>query len=418
LFRIFASVAKPVCAWRKHHLEAMKHHSNYRGVSVKALIAVAAAAAIPAHAQSSITLYGVADDAITYVSNQKGHANLYLRQGNLYASKLGLKGNEILGGGTSAIFVLESGFDLNNGDAASSGSIFNRQAYVGLSNERYGTATLGRQYTPYYLFVGPLSSVGALTGAAGAHPGDLDGMDTTVRASNAVTYVSPEWRGMQAAGMYAFGGVAGNMSRGQTISLALRYSHGPFAFAAGYLDMENAFTSTTDAAFDSSSSGSFGESVVNEGYYTARSMRDIAVAGNYDLGSVRVGLMYSNVRYLPGARSLFADTASFNTYGAFVRWQAIPDFDLAAGFSYTLAARSNGISNAARYAQFSLKQGYQLSKRTRLYALEAWQHASGQTLDSSGNIVDAAPAVGDSQNLTPSSTRTQFVGMLGIDMAF
>ncbi|HEV3429863.1 MAG TPA: porin [Paraburkholderia sp.] len=396
----------------------MKQQSNFRGSSVKALIAVAAAAALPAHAQSSITLYGVADDAITYVNNQKGHSNLYLRQGNLYASKFGLKGNEDLGGGTSAIFVLEAGFDLNNGDAASSGSIFNRQAYVGLSSERYGTGTLGRQYTPYFMFVGPLSSVASLTGAAGAHPGDLDGMDTTVRASNALMYVSPRWRGLQAAGMYASGGIAGAPGRGQTISLALRYSHGPFALAAGYLQMDNAFTSTTSAAFDSSSSGSFGESVVNEGYFTARSMRDVALAGNYVFGNVRMGLMYSNVRYLPGARSLFVDTASFNTYGAFARWQVVPAVDLAAGFSYTLASKGNGISNAARYAQFSLKQGYQLSKRTRLYALEAWQHSSGQTLDSAGEVVNAAPAVGDSQDLTQSSTRTQIVGMLGIDMSF
>ncbi|MBN3853448.1 porin [Paraburkholderia sp. Ac-20340] len=396
----------------------MKHESNFLSGTVKALVTAAATAALPAYAQSSITFYGVADDAITYVSNQKGHSNLYLRQGNLYASKFGLKGSEILGGDTKAIFVLESGFDLNNGDAASSGSIFNRQAYVGLTNSQYGSATLGRQYTPWFLFLGPLSSVSFLTGAAGAHPGDIDGMDTTVRANSAAMYVSPEWRGLQAAGMVAFGGIAGNPGRGQTISLALRYSHGPLSLAAGYLQMDNAFTSSTSAAFDSSSSGSFNDSVVNQGYLTARSMRNAALAGNYDFGSVRLGLMYSNVRYLPGSRSLFADTATFDTYGTYARWQIEPAVDLAAGVSYTLASRSNGITNAARYTQISMKQGYRLSKRTGLYVLEAWQHASGQTLDSSGEIVNAAPAVGDSQNLTASSIHNQFVGMLGIDMAF
>lgn len=402
----------------------MKQKNSFLGASASALLAVAAVASPSAHAQSSLTFYGVADDAISYVNNQHGHANLYLRQGNLYASKFGLKGDEMLGGGTHAIFVLESGFDLNEGEAASSGSIFNRQAYVGLSNDRYGTGTLGRQYTPYFLFVGPLSSVGSLTGAAGAHPGDLDGMDTTVRASNAALYVSPQWHGLQAAGMYALGGVAGSIGSGQTTSVALRYAHGPLALAAGYLRMDNALTSTantegsTSAAFDSTSTGSFGVSEVNQGYVTARSMRDVAMAGSYTFGPTRVGLMYSNVRYLPGARSLFADTASFNTYGAFARWQVEADINLAAGVSYTMASKGNGVAHAARYAQLSLKQGYRLSKRTELYALEAWQHASGQTLDSTGQVVNAAPAVGDSQNLTGSSTPTQIVAMLGIDMSF
>jgi predicted porin len=88
--------------------------------------------------------------------------------------------------------------------------------------------------------------------------------------------------------------------------------------------------------------------------------------------------------------------------------------------SYTAASKANGISSAARYAQFSLKEAYHLSKRTTLYALQAYQHASGQTLGSggAGNIVNAAPAVGDSQNGTPSSTRSQFVGMVGVATLF
>ncbi|MGN4075134.1 porin, partial [Burkholderia gladioli] len=54
----------------------------------RALLATAATlAAGPVLAQSSVTLYGVADNALTYVNNQNGHSNLYLRDGNLYASK-------------------------------------------------------------------------------------------------------------------------------------------------------------------------------------------------------------------------------------------------------------------------------------------------------------------------------------------
>ena len=47
-----------------------------------------------AHAQSSVTLYGVVDDSLAYVNNQQGHSNVYMRDGNLYASKFGLRGDE------------------------------------------------------------------------------------------------------------------------------------------------------------------------------------------------------------------------------------------------------------------------------------------------------------------------------------
>ncbi len=398
----------------------MKQQQRHtRNVILKTLFAAATgAAALPASAQSSITLYGVVDDALTYVNNQKGHSNVYLRQGNLYSSKFGIKGTEDLGGGTSAIFDLQAGYDPNTGASASSGLLFNRQSFVGLSNRDYGTVTLGRQYTPYFQFVGPLTSSTFLTGATGAHPGDIDGLDTTIRTNNAVVYVSPQWFGLQASAMYAFGGIAGSTGRGQTWSGALRYTNGPFAIAAGYLQMDNAQTSETTAAFDSSSTTGFGVSAVNQGYVSARSVRHAAISANYQFGPVLTGLTYSNVRYLPGSRSVFVATEAFNTYGAFARWTITPATDVTAGYSYTFASKANGVANAARYQQVSLKQGYRLSKRTTLYAVEAWQHASGQTLDSTGAVIEAAPVVGDSQNLTPSSTNSQFVGMLGMAVSF
>lgn len=379
--------------------------------------AAAALACAPVFAQSSVTLYGAVDDAVTYVNNQKGSSNVYLRQGNLYASKFGLQGKEDLGGGTTAIFDLQNGFDLNTGAFASSGLMFNREAYLGLQNVRFGTLTAGRQYTPYYTFVGPLTGSAWLTGATGAHPGDIDGLDTTVRINNALVYTSPNWGGLQASAMYAFGGIAGSTGKGQTYSGALRYVSGPVSLALGYLRMDNA---QQTGGFDPASTGSFGVSALNTGYVSARAIQHLAAAGNYTLGNLVLGLSYSNVEYKSGAQSLFGSTAVFNTYAALASYRFTPAFDIGAGIALTAASKANGISDAARYQQYSLKEAYHLSKRTTLYALQAYQHASGQTLGSkgAGNIVDAAPAVGDSQNGTPSSTRSQFVGMLGMAMLF
>jgi predicted porin len=95
-------------------------------------------------------------------------------------------------------------------------------------------------------------------------------------------------------------------------------------------------------------------------------------------------------------------------------------FDVAGAYSYTHASESNGIDDSARYRQISLKEDYRLSKRTTLYALQAWQHAGGRTLGAAGagDIIDAAPVVGDSQNATPSTTSSQFVAMFGLAVTF
>ncbi|HTH74658.1 MAG TPA: porin [Trinickia sp.] len=392
--------------------------NTYRKQSARAAAVLAAVVTCaPAFAQSSVTLYGAVDDAVTYVNNQRGSSNVYLRQGNLYASKFGLQGKEDLGGGTLAIFDLQNGFDLNTGAFSSSGVTFNRQAYVGLQNNRLGTLTAGRQYTPYYSFVGPLTGSSWLTGATGAHPGDIDGLDTTIRINNSLVYTSPNWGGLQASAMYAFGGIAGSTGKGQTYSGAVRYLNGPVSLALGYLRMDNA---QQTAGFDSASTGSFGTSALNTGYVSAKAIQHIAAAGNYTIGNLVLGLSYSNVEYQAGAQSLFGTTAVFNTYAALASYRFTPAFDIGAGVAFTAASKANGIDDAARYEQYSLKESYHLSKRTTLYALQGYQHASGRTLGSrgAGNIVDAAPSVGDSQNGTPSSTHNQFVGMLGIATLF
>jgi hypothetical protein len=45
--------------------------------------------------------------------------------------------------------------------------------------------------------VGALGPTGVLTGATGAHPGDLDALDTTLPLNDSVTYLSPNLAGLQ-----------------------------------------------------------------------------------------------------------------------------------------------------------------------------------------------------------------------------
>jgi predicted porin len=83
--------------------------------TILAIVSLAAMTSV-AHAQSSVTLYGALDTSIAYFGNQQGAnrsgGTFQLAAGNLSPNLWGLKGTEDLGGGLSAIFKLESGFNV------------------------------------------------------------------------------------------------------------------------------------------------------------------------------------------------------------------------------------------------------------------------------------------------------------------
>lgn len=113
---------------------------------------LAMCAAGTSHAQSSVTLYGIIDTGVEYVTNigpQKS-AGVHVPSNTAsLPSRWGVRGVEDLGGGLSAIFVLESGFAPGTGALNQGGREFGRQAYVGLSG-RWGTFSVGRQYSQIF----------------------------------------------------------------------------------------------------------------------------------------------------------------------------------------------------------------------------------------------------------------------------
>src|SRR5579864_1666890 len=77
--------------------------------------------AASAEAQSSVTLYGTLDAGLVYTNNQAGHSNWQQGSGSVSNTYFGLRGSEDLGGGLHAIFTLENGFNLNNGQDSENG---------------------------------------------------------------------------------------------------------------------------------------------------------------------------------------------------------------------------------------------------------------------------------------------------------
>jgi predicted porin len=314
---------------------------------------------------------------------------------------------------------LEQGFNSATGAGSVSGLAFNRQAWIGLANARFGSLTAGRQYTSYYMLLSPYSPTTWLTGAYGAHPGDIDSLDSLYRANNSLVYTSPSFSGMTISGSYALGGTPGATGAGQTWSVAAQYLHGPIGIAAGIQRIDNG--NTNGGAWGANSTASNngaqpGASAINNGFQTAAKQQRVAVTGGYAFNPRwDVSFAYSNVQYAAGSASLFHGTQIWNTGGATLHWKPTAVLDLAAGYSYTRATSSNGITETASYNQFTLSQNYSLSKRTGLYALEAYQRASGQTLSGNGkSIINAVASIGDGQNGSPSSSRSQTAVAVGI----
>jgi predicted porin len=222
------------------------------------------------------------------------------------------------------------------------------------------------------------------------------------------------------SGSYSLGGVAGSVNQGSTWTTAIQYALGPIGLAVGFSRINNSTSGGGAWGADSTTTNGgsqIGVSALTNGYQTARAQQRFAVGGGYTFNSAwDVTATYSNVQYIPGINSKFTDTAIFNTAGAVLHWKPAVTWDFAAGYSYTRATRANGITDSASYQQFNLSQYYSLSKRTGLYALEAYQRANGKTLgtNGAGQIIDATASIGDGFNSTPSSTASQFAFGLGV----
>jgi len=362
------------------------------------LLAICSAMTSMAHAQSSVMLYGTLDNALADFSNvqgAKGSGNqMRMSSGNLSPNLWGLKGREDLGNGLSAVFKLESGFNIDNGNMGQNGRIFGRTAMVGLSDATAGTITLGRQYDPLIDLIQPLTDDDNF-GSAFATPGDIDNYDNSYRTNSSIKYASPTYAGFQWSALYATGGQAGNLSEGQTIAVAAAYNNGPFGVATGYFRATNNGNTTNTGSvgtFDQFNANSVDSPAINGALASARSLQIIRAAGDYTFGPLTVGLSYSNVDY-----SNYLTTAGggndtkYNTGQLMLNYQATQATLLGFGYNYT---KGSGSAVNAAYNQFSLGGVYNLSKRTSLYAMAGYQKASGNTT-ASGTLAPATASFAD-----------------------
>lgn len=369
--------------------------------------AVLSATAAASHAQSSVTLYGLIDTGIVYTNNQSGSSAWQMQSSMLSNEVWGLKGSDDLGGDLHAIFRLENGFNLQNGKTTYAGSMFGRQAYVGLQNDAYGTLTLGRQYDPVVDMLGPMALANNGDGNnLAAHPFDNDNIDDSFYINNAVKYASPTYRGLQAEALYGFSNTAGGFADNRAYSFGVSYGSGPINLAAAYLQLNNGAASSAGAL----SSGDF----VN---FPAARQRVMGVGGNYTFGPATVGLLWTRSLFddtVPGANSTILqsfDSLHFNNYEINAHYALTPAVSLAGAYTFTQGSFSGASgSGDPKWHQITLIADYTLSKRTDVYVEGVYQHAYG----AAGSAFEGALING----LAQSSTGSQVAATVGIRTRF
>ena len=359
--------------------------------------------ALPVAAQSSVTLFGIVDDSITYIHNVAGQSSRLSVQPGQASPRWGIMGTEDLGSGLKAVFRLENGFNINTGTLNQGGREFGRQAYVGLASATYGTVTLGRQYDAVRDLVEPLQ--GNWQFEYMSTPGDIDDADNDLRFNNTVKWTSPVWSGLQVVTTYSVGGVAGSVGSGQSYSEAVAYSAGQFGVAGGLFHIDNG--NTTLSTRGTTTADSIFLSSVNSAYSTARAITVARVGAKYRISAVMFGGYYSFSQYTADAASTFHGSERYNNGSVFAQWNVTPAFTAQLGYDIL---KSSGNSSAT-YNQVTGVADYLLSKSTDIYVMGGWCHASGT------NGLGAAQAVIGS-SVTNSGANWQALAAIGLRHSF
>lgn len=186
-------------------------------------------------AQSSVTVYGIADAGLLVERGAAAGQTSKIGSGIASGSRLGIKGKEDLGGGMVLAFGLENGNNLDSGTAAQGGLLFGRQAYLCLTT-RAGSFSIGRQYSPFYKTLNNVADP-FQTGLAG---NSQNIFANNSRVDNSVEYITPQVAGFSADVLYGYGEVAGDASKNRSIAASGTYENGPLTLVLAHQQRDNA----------------------------------------------------------------------------------------------------------------------------------------------------------------------------------
>lgn len=385
----------------------------------KSLFAIAAVGAFAgaAQAQSSVTVYGLLDFGYGYAQqrNNTGATGVTVTNQNTSGfsgngestSRLGFRGTEDLGGGSTAFFTVEAALNTDQAGLFSSGASGsgNRQTFLGLGQKGLGQASIGIQYTPvheaaavtdagglnnqngnviYDRTGGFGSAAGQVVAGTGVGLNSVSGMSTntsyTIRSSNMLMLKSERIAGVQAKLMLVQGGKDSNNATTGTQTIdnngvggSLDYTWNKLFVTASYQSFKN--TTLGGGTFAPGYNGAGIAPGVNTGdvqqYYAA----------SYDFGVLKAFAQYVNRKV--------TNQVDNNNYVS----RAAQQIGVRAPITKTVqawASAGTGSINAggnnmtpSKFNGWQVGSDYSLSKRTNLYAIY------GQTATSTNQMATA-----------------------------
>ena len=291
----------------------------------KSLIALAVLAATgAASAQSSVTLYGLADVWFGRTSETNQPTQTVLNSGGLSSSRWGIKGSEDLGGGLKANFLLEQGFALDTG----AGTGFSRQSYVGLSGG-FGEVKLGKVWTAFDDISGaanPAFDANVLSPTSYA----WKSIGYRANPGSTIYYGSNNYSGFSGAFSYSLGENKTNaLAASSDTSLHVKYEAGPLYAGFAYQ--------------------------VEKPQGAGNSTKFTRLNATYDLGVAKLLGAYGKVKL--GSM----DTTEWS-FGA--DYPVSKEFTLSGGFA---SSKDNTAKGNEKRTGLGLAGMYTLSKRTGVY---------------------------------------------------
>ena len=295
--------------------------------------------------------------------------------------------------------------------------MFNRQAFVGLTSDQYGTVTLGRQYDSVVDYLAPLSLTRHAATAVSVRATRSTTTTWTTRSRQQLGQVHE--RELRAASSSAACTASrtkpASFANNRAWSVGASYNYGPLNVAAAYLQLNNsAQPCNANGAVSARSSGT-------------------APIGGWPQRTFGAGVNYA---YRPGDGRLrvhayaTATTCSASTSAArrcrhrLARNLHLDNYEVErplradagteprGSYTYTdgKVSGSNG-SGDPKWHTVSLQADYSLSKRTDVYVEGVYQHASGELGNAGANVATI-------NTLPPSSTENQVAAAVGLRHRF
>ncbi len=336
--------------------------------SIAALLP-AALACQSAYAQSSVTLYGIVDESVRYMThvNVAGDSKVGLGAGGMSQSRWGLKGVEDLGGGWSTFFKLENRININSGQSDPTLPFFN-EAQIGIRSTSYGQVIIGRQFN--------VMIEGITIGGYGSNPWipyDFSfqpevTMSGGIWTSNQVQY-QVRSHDILFSAAYAFGGVAGHTSYGSQYGAAAAYAPagGPINFGGAYEVSKDSVNGATGTAWTFGGSYTWDRTRFAVGYIVNQSDAGFS---NFANGPFTAPVLAA-LKYTDFSRRRMILGGITQQLGA--AWH------LSANVWRTLQDGKTSAKDGSAW-QYQLVADYNLSKRTDLYVEGDWSQYRGDLI--------------------------------------